>query len=209
MPLIDLKPAASFPAHGYIAATRALLKNTCSVIHKPNSPVTANSVNFIGAIIDSITGNVLEYCHLIKSDSHPTIWQHSFANKLGHLFQGIHDIKGTNTCFFICKQQMPHHKGATYGWICYNYCPQKDEPHCTPLTIGGDQITYDGEESTPTATLVTAKLLINSTILTPKAKFYRMDLANFYLMTPMKACNSDSNSSPTKHLSIQLKRSCQ
>ena len=73
-----------------------------------------------------------------------------------------------------------------YGRICCNYCPQKDEPHCTQLTVSGDQITYDSNKSTPTATLVTAKLLINSTILTPKAKFYRMDLANFYLMTPMK-----------------------
>jgi hypothetical protein len=45
---------------------------------------------------------------------------------------------------------------------------------------------YDGNKSTPTATLVTAKLLINSTISTPKAKFYGMDLSNFYLMTPMK-----------------------
>jgi hypothetical protein len=27
MPLVDLKPTASFPAHGYIAATQALLKN--------------------------------------------------------------------------------------------------------------------------------------------------------------------------------------
>jgi hypothetical protein len=41
-------------------------------------------------------------------------------------------------------------------------------------------------KSTPTTTLVTAKLLINSTISTPKAKFYGMDLSNFYLMTPMK-----------------------
>jgi hypothetical protein len=110
MPLIDLKPTASFPAQGYIAATQALLKNTYGVIHKTNSPVNANSVNFIGAIIDNVTGNVLEYCHLIKSDSHHTIWKHSFANKLGRLFQGICNIRGTVTCFFICKQQMPQHK---------------------------------------------------------------------------------------------------
>jgi hypothetical protein len=45
---------------------------------------------------------------------------------------------------------------------------------------------YDGNKSTHTATLITAKLLINSRISTPKAKFYGMDLANFYLMTPKK-----------------------
>jgi hypothetical protein len=53
-------------------------------------------------------------------------------------------------------------------------------------SFSGDQITYNGNKSTPTATLITAKLLINSTISTPKAKFYGMDLSNFYFMTPMK-----------------------
>jgi hypothetical protein len=164
---------------------QALLKNTYGVIHKTTSPVNADSVNFIGAIINNVTGNVLEYCHLIKSESHCTIWQHSFANKLGHLFQGIHDIKGTDTCFFIRKQEMPQDKRATYGQICCNYRLQKNELHCTRLTIGRDQITYDGNKSTPTAILVTAKLLFNFTISTPKAKFYGMDLSNFYLMTTM------------------------
>jgi hypothetical protein len=103
MLLIDLKPTAFFPAHGYIAATQALLENTCGMIHKTNSPANADSFNFIGAIIDNITGNVLEYCHLNKSESYRTIWQHSFANKLGCLFQGICNIKGTDACFFICK----------------------------------------------------------------------------------------------------------
>jgi hypothetical protein len=99
MPLVDLKPTASFPAHGYIAATQALLKNTYGVIHRTISPINAK-VTFIGAIIDDVTGNVLKYRHLIKSESHRAIWQHSFANKLGHLFQGISNIKGTDTCFF-------------------------------------------------------------------------------------------------------------
>jgi hypothetical protein len=185
MPLIDPKSTASFPAHGYIAATQALIENY-GVIHKANSPVIADSVNFIGAIINNITGNVLKYRYLIKSDSHHTIWQHSFVNELSCLFQGINDIKSTDTCFFIHKQQMPHHKQVTYGWICCNYCPPKDEPHRTQLTVGGDQITYNGSKSIAVATLITAKLLIDSTISSPKAKFYGMDLSNFYLMTPMQ-----------------------
>jgi hypothetical protein len=55
MPMIDLKPAVLFPAHGYIAATCTLLKNTYSVIHPANSPVTLDSINFIGVIVDNIT----------------------------------------------------------------------------------------------------------------------------------------------------------
>jgi hypothetical protein len=51
--------------------------------------------------------------------------------------------------------------------------------------MGGNRITYAGNKSTPTADLVTAKLLINSTISTPNARFYGINLANFYLMTPI------------------------
>ncbi len=90
--------------------------------------------------------------------------------------------------FFIHNQQMPHHKWAIYGRICCNYCPQKNGLHCTWLTVGGDQITHNGNNNTFSATLLTAKLLINSTISTPKVKFYGMDLANFYLMTFLKEC---------------------
>ncbi len=181
-----MKPTALFPAHGYVAATRALLKNTYDVVQPANSPVTSDSNNFIGAIVNDITREVRKYCHLIKSDTHCAIWQKSSANKLGRLFQGICNIKGMDTCFFIRKNQMPRHKRATYSCICCNYWPQKDEPHCTQLTVGGNSITYASNKSTPIADLVTAMLLINSTISTPNAKFYRMDLLNFYLMTPMK-----------------------
>jgi hypothetical protein len=51
--------------------------------------------------------------------------------------------------------------------------------------LGSNRITYAGNKSTPKADLVIAKLLINSTILMPNDKFYGIDLANFYLMTPM------------------------
>jgi hypothetical protein len=182
MPLINIKPACNSPTHGYITATQVLLVQTYGIV-----PTTQKntSINFIGTIVNDITGNILEYCHLIKSDKHKDIWQHSIANELGLLFQGICNIKDTNTCFFIVKDKMPCHKQATYGCICCNYNPQKDKPHCTQLTISGNRITYAGNKSTPTADLVTTKLLINSTTLTPNAKFYGINLANFYLMTPM------------------------
>ncbi len=182
MPMYDVKPACEYPTHGYVAATRALLVHTYNLV-----PTTLmdTPINFIGAIVDDITGDVLEYRHLIKSDKHKNIWQRSFANELGRLFQGICDIKGTNTCFFIAKEKVPKNKCATYGGICCNYRPQKDEPHQTRLTVGGDRITYAGNKSTPTADLLTAKLLINSTMSMPNARFYSINLTSFYLMTPM------------------------
>ena len=108
-----------------------------------------------------------------------------FANELGRLFQGIRDIPGTDTCFFIKKSQVPKHKRATYGRICCNARLQKEEIYRTRLTVGGNLIDFPGNTSTPTADLLAAKLLINSTISTPGAVFLVIDLANFYLNTPM------------------------
>jgi hypothetical protein len=95
MPLINIKPACNYPTHGYIAATQALLVQTYGIVPTMQKNT---SINFIGAIINDITGDVLKYCHLIKSDKHKDIWRHSFAKDLGRLFQGICNIKGTNTC---------------------------------------------------------------------------------------------------------------
>jgi hypothetical protein len=128
---------------------------------------------------------MLEYRHLIKLDKFRMVWQHSFANKLGQLFQGIRNVPGTDTCFFIRKAQVPKHKRATYGRIVCNVRPQKDEIYCTQLTVDGNLINFPGNKRTPTADLLTTKLLINSTISTPGAVFLGIDLANFYLNTPM------------------------
>ncbi len=108
------------------------------------------------------------------------------AVKLGRLFQGICEHKGTDTCFFIKKLDVPKGRTYTYGRIVCNYCPQKDKSHRTWLAKGGDCIGYPWKKSTPTADLTTAKLLFNSTISTPSTSFYGIDLANFYLNTPME-----------------------
>ena len=38
----------------------------------------------------------------------------------------------------------------------------------------------------PTADILTVKLLLNSVVSTPGAKFFTMDISNFYLNTPLK-----------------------
>ena len=62
--------------------------------------------------------------------------------------------------------------------------PEKAEPNRTRLVVGGDRINYPGEVGTPTAEMLVAKLLFNSTISTKGARFMTMDISNFYLMTP-------------------------
>jgi hypothetical protein len=118
-------------------------------------------------------------------DKHKHVWAHGFANELGRLFQGIIHVPGTDTCFFIPKLHIPAHKRPTYSRIFCNYQPQKDEKHRVRLTVGGNCINYPCSRRTPTTDLTIAKILINSTISTLGAKCLGIDLANFYLNTPM------------------------
>jgi hypothetical protein len=74
---------------------------------------------------------------------------------------------------------------VTYGRIVVSVCPQKAEVKQTRLTVGGNLIDYPGDISTKTAGLITAKVLFNSVISTPNAKFMGIDLKNFYLNTPL------------------------
>ena len=62
---------------------------------------------FAGSIIDDVTGESMEYRDLIKIHKHIAVWEHSLANEIGRLAQGIRDIKGTETIFFIPKSAIP------------------------------------------------------------------------------------------------------
>ena len=53
------------------------------------------------------------------------------------------------------------------------------------LTVGGDQIDYPGEVSTPTSGLTIAKCLVNSILSTTNAKGMCADITDFYLNTEM------------------------
>ncbi len=53
------------------------------------------------------------------------------------------------------------------------------------MVAGGDWVHYPGNVGTPTANLLTVKILINSIISTAGAKFMTMDIKDFYLNTPM------------------------
>jgi len=141
--------------------------------------------SFANAILDEETGRSLEFRELIKLDKYRTVWMHAFANELGRLAQGIRDIVGTDTIDFIPFSDVPKFEKVTYGRIVCTYRPQKDEHNRCRLTVGGNLLVALYDVSTPTADLVTAKLLFNSVISTPGARFLTFDLKNFYLKTPL------------------------
>ena len=52
--------------------------------------------------------------------------------------------------------------------------------------MGGNLINYPDDVGVPTANLLLIKIFLNSVISTKWAKFANADLANFYLMSPLK-----------------------
>jgi hypothetical protein len=53
------------------------------------------------------------------------------------------------------------------------------------MVVGGDRVDYPGQTSTKTADLTTAKLVLNSVVSTPGAKFMGADIKDFYLNTDL------------------------
>ena len=110
------------------------------------------------------------------------------SNELGRLTQGNSRVQGTNTMYFLPYEHIPidRRKDVTYARIVVDYRPHKQEKERTRITVGGNLINYPDDVTTKTAEISTAKILINSTISTPNAKFCVLDIHNFYLGTPMQ-----------------------
>ena len=121
-----------------------------------------NIVNyFANAVVHPDTGASLEYRALLKTDLREKYLQANI-NEIGRLTDGRvgdHSVVPTKTMAFIPANELPADKKPTYLCVVCDYRPQKEFPHRVRWTAGGDKIDYPGEKSTPTADLVTAKLL--------------------------------------------------
>jgi hypothetical protein len=126
--------------------------------------------------------------HLLFNPKYKDVWGKSYTTELGRLAQGIPGIsEGTNTIKFIARDEIPMDrlKNVTYGCICANYCPEKADPNCSRLIVGGNRLNVPGDCRTPIVDMVTVKLHLNSIILTKGACYCTIDLKALYLMTPM------------------------
>jgi hypothetical protein len=130
------------------------------------------------AVIGPETGKSLKHQELITKLRYKIKWMRSTANDINRLYN-------TNTIRFIRRLDIPKGRKVTYGSFVVDIKDHKEEKERTRLTVGGDQIEYPGDKSTRTAGLTTAKILINSVISTPGAKFFVIDIKFFYLNTPL------------------------
>ena len=148
------------------------------------------------AVLDHESGVPMEHRQLRKHPKYKTTWDTSYANELGRLSQGVgkHPTKpntqrvpGTNSMHPIKYGDIPHDRKSdiAHTRVVCTLRPTKADPERTRITIGGNTINYTDDCGTKTASLETCKLVINSTLSTPNAKFMSNDLANFYLNTPL------------------------
>ena len=117
-------------------------------------------------------------------------WTHSSTTEFERLFKGVGNrIKSPiNTCFFIHKHHVPadRFKDVTYGKFECSVKSQKvDEPYCTRPVLGSNWIHCDFNVGTQTADILLFKILLNSIVSTPGAKFMMINISDFYLNTPL------------------------
>jgi hypothetical protein len=66
------------------------------------------------------------------------LWTRGFGNECRRLSQGIRDITGTATCFFVKLTNILKDRKITYDKIVCDYKPHKKEKERVRLTVGGD-----------------------------------------------------------------------
>jgi hypothetical protein len=137
------------------------------------------------AFIHPVTGKEMEYSALMKDPRLQPIWTQGFGNECGRLFQGIRNIPGIDTFFFVDFKNIPNDRKITYGKKVCDYKPHKKEKERVRLTVGGHILNYSGDVATSTADITTFKILINSTLSTENVPMMMMDIKNYYIGTPL------------------------
>jgi hypothetical protein len=137
--------------------------------------------DFASAVLDDKTGNLLEYHHLLKHPKYKDVWSRSFGTEIQRL------PTTTKTIAFMSKDIIPQNrrKDITYRQIVCNYCSEKKDPNHTRINMGRNLINYLDDCGRPTSDLLTVKIMFNSGISMPNAKFMAINIKEFYIMTPM------------------------
>ena len=65
-------------------------------------------ITLINAVLDEDTGELMEYCRLMKNPKYRPLYRDSYTKEFGGLSQGMPGLaEGTNAIIFIPKQEVP------------------------------------------------------------------------------------------------------
>ena len=147
-------------------------------------------------VLNPDTGQTMEYRQLRQPPKYKQLWENSYCNELVRLCQGIgkgsqgpkkQRIARTETLKVIKYKDIPQYrrKEVCHTKVVCEVRPHKEDPDTKRITIGRNRIIYPGDVGTPTASLELIKLILNSVLSRPGAKFACFDIKNFCLATPM------------------------
>jgi hypothetical protein len=132
---------------------------------------------------------ITQYCKLQHAPNLKDLWVPAMSKELHRLAQGKPGVtKATNTIFFLSHDEIRHipkDQTVTYACIVIDHWKQKEDPNRVCITVGGNLINYSFELTMRTTDMVSSKLLWNSTISTPGARFAGANIKNMYLETPL------------------------
>ena len=111
--------------------------HAANYLASPPTPSATFSEHYATPVIDPVTGQSLEYHHLMKGPDRP-IWEKALANDLGRLAQGVGTRMptGNNTIFFVHPSEILLHKKVTYERLVIDIRPLKNEKLRVRLTVG-------------------------------------------------------------------------
>jgi hypothetical protein len=94
----------------------------------------------------------------------------------------------TNAIFFLSHdkiRRISKDRTVTSMHIVIDHHPKKDDPKRVCITVGGNLIKYPYKLTKQTADMVSSKIMQNSIISTPNAKFGGANIKNMYAETPL------------------------
>jgi hypothetical protein len=83
------------------------------------------NVPMMNAVIHPASGKEMQYKYIMQYKKLGPQYKTGFGNELGRPCQGIIDIHGTNTCFFVELTNIPKYRKITYGKLVCDYKPNK------------------------------------------------------------------------------------
>ena len=152
------------------------------------TPIATSILKRLLHIYNKTTGKKETLRSLLNNTETKAIWSQASSNEYGRLMKGnATGIHGTDTMEPVPLASIPKTNAITYGSMVCDHRPLKTEKYRCRLVVGGDRLTYEHETAAPAANLLETKLILNSTISTPNARFFTVDIKDFFLSSDMPA----------------------
>jgi hypothetical protein len=157
--------------------------------HSGQDPSLTSKKSALVLSILSPKQTITQYQKLQHDPKLKDLWVPVMSKELFCLAQGKPGItKATNTIFFLSHDEIRHilkDQTVTYAHVVINHRPQKEDPNRIRITVSENLINYPFKLTMRTTNIISSKLLWNSTISMPRARFAGADIKNTYLETPL------------------------